>query len=276
MRVADEGTELDRLVQDVQASVKYRDVCADLIRRIGAQELYKRRKFKEAVKSTRNKLHQVAGAYLVTGGHEPYTGWLSALAQAAETGKVEELRQACQQIMSNHTSTRERLPILDTFYTTLLAELAPVHSVLDLACGLNPLAIPWLPLAPGARYYACDIYVRMMAFLHDAMQLMGVPGQAWAGDILQSTPQQEVDVAFLLKIIPCLEQVDKQAGYQLLRAVRARHLVVSFPLHSLGGHSKGMLSNYERHFRELLAAEPWSWRRYEFASELVFVVSKEQ
>ena len=263
---------LDKLVQDVLSSVKYKGVCADLVRSVGSQELTKRRNAKEALKATKNKLHQVGGAYL--DGREDYTAWLSELAAVAQLNDRAELQRTCREIMAHHASTRERLPILDQFYSTILADIAPMHSVLDIACGLNPLAIPWLPLAEDATYYACDIFAPLVDFLNRYLQLLPMRGLIQNRDVIQSCPTQEVDVAFVLKTIPCLEQVDKHAGYHLLRTINAHYLVVSFPIHTLGGRNKGMAAYYKAHFRELVDDAPWDIRTFEFATELVFVVRK--
>jgi 16S rRNA (guanine(1405)-N(7))-methyltransferase len=268
----DDGAALERLVEDVLAGAKYRDICPELVASIGEQELTRRRNFKEAVKATRNRLHQVGGAYFA--GREDYAGWLAELEQAARSSDDAALREACRRVMSHHASTRERLPILDQFYTSLLADLRPIRSVLDIACGLNPLAIPWMPLEDGTEYYACDIYQGMMDFLDRFMALTRMHGHSQTCDVLHSCPDQRIDVAFLLKTIPCLEQIDKQAGSRLLHAINAQYLIVSFPARSLGGRHKGMVANYETHFRTLIAGERWTVARYEFATELVFVVRK--
>src|SRR5450755_4380407 len=220
---------LDKLVNAVLSSTKYKGVSSDLIRGIGSQELAKRRNGKEALKATKNKLHQVGGAYL--DGHEDYTAWLSELAAVTQINDRAELQRTCRNIMAHHASTRERLPILDQFYSTILSDIAPIHSVLDIACGLNPLAIPWLPLTKDATYYACDIYTPLVDFLNRYLQLLPMRGHIQNRDVIQSCPTQEVDVAFVLKTIPCLEQVDKHAGYHLLRTINAHYLVVSFPIH---------------------------------------------
>jgi 16S rRNA (guanine(1405)-N(7))-methyltransferase len=78
----------------------------------------------------------------------------------------------------------------------------------------------------------------------------------------------------LLKTIPCLEQIDKAIGPRLLDQVPAEHLLVSFPAQSLGGRSKGMVQNYEAHFREMLAGKPWRAQRFEFSTELAFLLSR--
>ena len=57
-----------------------------------------------------------------------------------------QVKDFCLERMRGHASTQERLPILEEFFQTTLASIAPVESVLDLACGLNPLALPWMPL----------------------------------------------------------------------------------------------------------------------------------
>ena len=313
-----EATQLEDLVQTVLASPKYRAVSEDLVRNIGRRELTARRGFKEAVKATKNKLHQVAGAYL--DARPPYEKWLKQLAAADQrlttndqrpmtNGEPGDERQettderqrstdnlqsaiynlqsamdhglrtirfqdVCREIMAHHASTRERLGILDSFYATALAGIGPVRSVLDVACGLNPLTIPWMPLAADVTYYACDIYADMIAFLNSYFQVAGIRGQAQVCDLVTAPPSHQVDLALVLKVLPPLEQLDKSAGINLLRALRANHLLVSFPARTLGGRNKGMAESYEDRFRALAREEGWAIERFAFMTELVFLVKR--
>ncbi|MBN1812265.1 MAG: 16S rRNA methyltransferase [Anaerolineae bacterium] len=262
--------DIDALVAAVRKSAKYRRACDDVVCGVGERELAKGRRLKDAIKATKKKLHQVGSAYL-EGGMD-YADWLDDL--RAASGNSEDFRWACARAMGHHSSTRERLDILDEFYVTVLADIPPAHSVLDVACGLNPLAIPWMGLPDGATYYAYDIYEDMVEFLQAFMELTPVRGQALACDVLRSCTKPRVDLALILKSIPCLEQIDKSAGSQLLDAIDAEYLLVSFPVHSLGGWDKGMPANYEAHFRELIAGKGWSVERFEFATELAFLVSR--
>ncbi len=244
------------------------------MRRVGAAELGKRRSLKEAIKATKNKLHQVGGAYL--DGDMRYAAWLDDLRAA---GDPEALRVVCRTVMAHHASTRERLPVLERFFAETLASLAPVRSVIDVACGLNPLAAPWMPLAPGATYTACDIYTDMTAFVGDFLALAGLAGRVSTCDVggpLPDLPSERADVAFVLKTIPCLEQVDKAAGLRLLDAVNAAHVLVSFPVRSLGGYNKGMVEHYEARLAALLAERGWPVTRFEFETELAFLVDKNE
>jgi 16S rRNA (guanine(1405)-N(7))-methyltransferase len=269
---------LDALVAQVLASPKYRAVSPDLARRVGAIELAKAANLKEAIKATKNCLHQVAGAYLES---PRYGAWLTELRAAFAEGEP-AARQALRRVMGRHASTRERLPILDEFYAQTLASLGPFRRVVDLACGLNPLAIPWMPLAEGAEYVACDIYSDLAAFLNSAFALSGpfanVHAHAETRDILSDPPDTaNADLVLLLKAIPCLEQVDRDAGARLFAAIRAPRILVSYPLRTLGGRAVGMERHYDERFHALLArlgGSSWHITRHVFASELAYVVER--
>ncbi|MEJ5201193.1 MAG: hypothetical protein WHV66_03070 [Anaerolineales bacterium] len=262
---------LEQIVREVQKGAAYQDVHPGLIRRVAAQMLQRKRNFREVVKATRNKIYQVGGAYFEQ--DFPYERWKAELATIDPRDKS-RLSAYCRNILQQHASTRERLAILETFYETLFEPLAPVYSVLDLACGLNPLALPWMPLAPEATYLACDIYRDMVSFLNGFLNHLKQNGNVEWWDLLEGSPPYQVQVALLLKVIPCLEQLDKNIVLLLLQSIQAEHIVVSFPAHSLGGRRKGMPENYETHFRNLISQLPWQVKRYEFPSELVFVLNR--
>lgn len=260
--------ELEKLVTAVSRSAKYRHLNPDLIQRIGARELVARRTYKEAVKSTKNKLHQVGGAYFAA--RIDYDAALARLQKTRDDPVA--FRQTCRDLMALHASTRERLPILDGFYRNILADLSPIRSVIDVACGLNPLAWPWMPLAEGASYHAYDIYGDMTGFLQGFFELLGVNGRAQTRDIIGQPPEETADIAFILKTLPCLEQVDKTAAARLLDNLNARYLLISYPARSLGGRRKGMVENYTTHFEKLADGRNWRVRRFEFEMELAFLV----
>src|SRR5919107_5543953 len=104
------------LIQAVQSSQKYAAINEAMIRSIGMRELAARRNLREAIKATKNKLHQVAGAYI--DARLPYDQWLAQLEAATTDDRSlpnsklktqnSELAQACQEIMRHHASTRER------------------------------------------------------------------------------------------------------------------------------------------------------------------------
>ncbi|TAK13005.1 MAG: 16S rRNA methyltransferase [Anaerolineae bacterium] len=257
---------LDDLVAAVMAAPKYANITPALVRRIAAAELAKGRGLKDALKATRNKLHQVGGAYL--GGKMDYASWARRLEDAADE---DALKAECRAMMKTHASSRERLPHLEEFYAVVFGAMGPVTSVLDVACGLNPLALPWMP--PGITYYATDIYTDMTAFCDAFRERLGRAGRVWASDVLGAPPDVAVDAALVLKTLPCLEQVDKEAGSTLLRSLKASRIIVSFPVASLGGRDKGMASNYSTRFEMLAAEESWQVERLDTPGELTYLLN---
>ncbi len=259
---------LQSLVDAVCQASKYANMEPGLIRALAEKELAKGRSSKEALKAVRTKLHQIGGAYQ----EKPidYAHWSDRLDQLPHELAHPFVKQFCREMMIEHASTSERLPSIEHFYTEILAGLPPISSLLDLACGLNPLSLPWLPFAAGAQIYTCDVYSDLSAFLTKFYSHFGLNARAETCDLIAHVPQQPVQLALLLKTIPCLEQVDKSIGQRLLSHINAEILLVSFPVKTLGGRSKGMRQFYDAHFQTLIAGRNWRVSRFEFANELVF------
>ncbi|HVP92644.1 MAG TPA: 16S rRNA methyltransferase [Acidobacteriota bacterium] len=266
-----EKEQIEELVSSVLESSKYRNVCEDLIRNIGRRELSKGQSLKAAVKATKNKLHQIGGAYFIR--KPDYDSWLKKLREAKNSDE-NSFRDTCAEIMSYHQSSRERLKILDQFYTRIFASLPPVQSIMDVACGFNPLSIPWMPLLDGVKYYAYDVYKDLIDFINSFMTICNVRGRAEVREVIRDTPDTKADVAFLLNTIPCLEQIEKWAGLKVLEAINSNFLVVSFPVKSLCGREKNMRKHYETAFSKLTQERNWNIQKIEFITEQVFLIKK--
>lgn len=265
-------SQAEILVKQVIAHPKYQHITDDLISHLSHEALDKGLRGKTAVKYVRNKLHQVGGAYFKQ--QVDYTGAAQTLGNLPKDSQSGPVKDFCYKMMQAHASTAERLPILEDFFHTCLAPIAPVTSVLDLACGLNPLAIPWMPLTEDAQYSACDIYLDMLEWINVFFNHIDLNAIAKPCDLVNTLPVETTQVTFLLKSIPCLEQLDKTIAMRLLDQIHSEHFLVSFPARSLAGREKGMQSFYRDHFLELLSARNWKVHEFVFRTELAFLVSK--
>lgn len=237
---------IQRVVDDLRQSRKYRDVCEQTLVRMAEWALVRYPDVKAACKAARRKLHQVYGAYV---GQVD----VRRIGQALDRLDAENPRPACAEILRGHVSTAERWGILEDVFPVLWREIGRPDSVMDLACGLNPFALPWMGL-DGAAYYACDIDVPLMACAQRFLDAMDIRGKAECRDLLVSLPEQRVDVALLLKTLPCLEQQEKGAGMRVLQGLDAMHIAVSFPARSIGGRDKGMVAHYDGVIRQVAEA----------------------
>lgn len=256
--------EVERVVELVRGSRKYADIDAGLVAALSRSEVTKADTEKEVAKRVKRKLHQLVGAYLDAG--LPFDEWRARLQGAADDG---ERRQVCKELLLQHVSTRERVAELQEIYSVIFAPPTP-PTVLDLACGLNPLGRSFMPLPPETLYLAADVHCGLIEFLNDAFALLGLTGRAFLHDLLVGPPVVAADLVLLLKALPCLEQADRAAGRSLLAGLQAPRIVVSFPTASLGGAKRGMARFYEQRFLEILPPQRFDCVMHAFASELVF------
>jgi len=262
---------IDKLVEEVIKRPKYQHIMLDLILYVGKQELGKRDSYKSALKETLTRLHQVGGAYL--NQKINYSDWLIQFSNLASPSDS-EFKKTCLRMMQLHASTKERVPIIEYLFSESLSQIGPIHSVLDLACGLNPLSIPWMPLVEDCVFYACDIFTDMVDFVNGFINLSKLKGEAFCCNLAESIPAHKVQLALLLKTMPCLEQLDKRIIPQILEKINADHLLVSYPVYSISGKQKGMMSTYKNHFAQLIMDSKWHSQEFVFKSELVYLLSK--
>ena len=274
--------QLERVLETVFAARKYGSVHPGLARAIAAAELDKGRSLKEAVKATKNQLHQSATVYFRQNpDYDETVRQLQAVIGSIDCGRDayahsdnESVRPLLRRIMGAHASTYERLPLLDTIYGQIFQRLPPVNSALDVACGLHPLARPWMPLPPDLAYTAYDIFADQIDFINRFFGVMGYAGVAVQRNALEDMSAPAADIAFLLKTLPCLEQIESGAGRRLLHQIDAPILVVSFPSHSLAGRKKGMADHYAAYFDAITEGSGWQVESLTYPSELVYIVRK--
>lgn len=264
--------QLEKMVKQVQDGAKYRSIHLDLIENIARNELKKGRSWKITVKAIRNKLHQVGSAYQPQGiDYERLHSEMKSLPQDIHN---QEVRRYLIQTMGNHASTRERLQILDQFYLETLSSLSPIESILDVACGLNPLALAWMPVPSSVQLTVCDIYVDQIEYLNAYFEHFNINGKAYCCDLTQQVPQEKAQIGLVLKTIPCLEQIDKNIGAKILQELPCQNLLVSFPAVSLSGKKKGMRQFYSEHFQTLLHNTGWNVSTFSFPNEQAFLIKK--
>jgi 16S rRNA (guanine(1405)-N(7))-methyltransferase len=263
-------SELEQVVVAVTSSKKYHTVCADTVRRIAEREVANQGNEKAAIKATKRRLHQVYGAFERA---VDYDALYRRMEVAYGTGLEHRIKAACRQLLDLHSSTRERLPILDRFYPAIFGVTGRPGSILDLGCGLNPVSLPWMGLSEGSRYIALDIDHERIRFLNWFLCLAGLDPLARCQDIMVHPPEEIADVALLLKMSPSLERQEPGATLDLIEHLRAPYVVVSFAVKSLGGREKGMVEHYQEQFLGWLHHRRWSAEKLVFESELVFVVS---
>ena len=159
-------------------------------------------------------------------------------------------QQDVDHILSEHVSTRERLGSIDEFHEYLLPHYRQARTVIDIGCGVYPLAFPFAGcdvehyLALDRDRAAIDAIgsfssTRNYSFLHaDLFDL------AKAKELPASPrPERFYDLAIMLKLVPVVaRQLPNKLS--LLHRAPAKKMIVS-------GARKSMTKNIEIERREL-------------------------
>ncbi len=225
--MADDG--LDVLVERVLAGSKYRGLDPAFVRRVLAEVRPTLRSDAEAVKVAKRRLHQAFGAF--TAGRP-----VAALDRAADALAADPHdRDALVAAMRAHVSSAERVGHLDEYAALLAGWVGRPASVIDLGCGLGPLATPWLDLAEGCRYWCCDVDHGLVDGLRALAPHLPVDLTVEPVDLVARTVPEPADVALALKVVTTLDQQRSGRSVEVLAALRCADVVVSVPRQSLGG-----------------------------------------
>jgi len=247
-----------KVLEEIQNSKKYSGLYMPLLQRICEEEYPKYTNHKEAIKSIKDTLHGMFGAYLSVDIFKK----ASKLLDATETEKILLL----------HASTKERYKYLADFYKFIFDITGQVESILDIGCGFNPFTLPYYPSLP-AKYYALDIDNRIAELNNRYFAHYRLPLLASCLDAVIETPKDSVDVAFLFKLLPLIDRQSKGRAINLLKGINTKHIVVTYPTKSLTGKKKGMTTFYAAAFEEIINGNFKILAKEIIGDELIYIIS---
>lgn len=140
--------QIDEVLAAILAAPKYRAIHPALVYTLAARELAARRSVKAAIKATKNKLHQIAGAYVEQ--RIDIAGWVRQLqthdvprlATASEKALIQaalanphgahlgaSFIRASLDLMVRHASTRERFANCAAFFMPKSSPISPLSGL---------------------------------------------------------------------------------------------------------------------------------------------------
>ncbi len=270
---------IEAVVTAVKQSAKYGDTNEATIRELAAEAVRQHKKTRPAIKAVRARLHSIMAPYL---GDPDYAVEAARLDAAFAAGDDTAVATICLDCLDAHLSTRERLPIMAEFYARIFAITGQPDVLMDIACGLNPLAWRWMgwPVDSSLRqgeqaiqFYAYDIHEPRVAFINHYLRLEGLAPLARVQDVAMQFPQETADVALFLKEMPRFERNYGGRGRPLLEALNAKYLVISYPAVSTHG-GRNLTNRYREFMVQIIQGYDWPVTELLFAGELVFVIEK--
>ena len=266
--------ELEGWIGELRDGRKYRTLALpdSTLKDLILSELPRRKSKAEVMQVVRKKLHNLVAPYL---GDPDYLQAELDLQKAFQQDARDEVRQICLGLLAGHASTRERIPVMEEFYRQLFAFTGKPQVILDLACGLNPFAIPWMGLEDGVQYHAFDIHQPRVELINRFMQGWGLEPLACQQDILVEPPQIRADIAFFFKEAHRFEQRQRGCNRAFWQALNVKYLLVSLPTRNLTGQHS-LLDRQRSLVSNTLNGLNWKVEEFIFQDEMVFCIQPGQ
>lgn len=257
----------NEIADEILGSKKYADIDRNVVERISAGVIPKYKSRKNIIKAIKKELHIIHESFLQDDCHVRAEKMIRNYSGDA----MKKDKEFAIRLLSLHSSTKERLGQAEEIYDYISKFIEADDKVIDLGCGFNPLAIPYLAVMPS-DYTAYDINAETIQTLNDFFSICGLPYRADICDAAIDEPDIHADVVLMLKLFPLLERQKKGRGFELIRTLNARKFIISFPLKSASGKEKGMEAYYSNYFEDGLPSEFSIVDRQMFYNEMFYIL----
>ncbi|MDO8564149.1 MAG: hypothetical protein Q7R87_04020 [Nanoarchaeota archaeon] len=206
---------------------------------------------KLVIKEVRSNLRRLSGRFQNTS---------SLQQELLESGKIEDL-------LKTHSSAEERI----ADYPFLKGKISPLHikSILDLGCGLNPIALA----SKGIKYYATDINQNDLDLVKEYFNMNNISGEAFLYDLRNlNSPLPKADLCLILKVFDVLEERGHKLAEKIIKFIQCKYLLVSFSTKTLSG--KPMNHPQRGWIEQLLKRLNYSYESFKTKNEIFYLIKK--
>lgn len=211
---------------------------------------FRSREFKEFLKRIRKRLHDIYGVFSLGDKWKLLNG-------LKKNPSLENHRK----ILRLHRSTKERLDCYEEIYR----KIGKIDSLLDLGCGLNPFSYPWMNVK---KYIASELSKEDCEFIKEYFKIMNINGKVVKYNLLENNKYLEADVCFLFKLLDSLEELEKGISEKLLRRLKCKKIIVSFPTKTLSG--KKLNKRRLKWFENLIK----NYEIFEIENEIFYIIER--
>ncbi len=172
------------------------------------------------------------------------------------------------ELLKTHSSTAERLD----FYPKLreLIKNLNVSSILDLGCGLNPIALA----EPKYFYYASDIREDELSIIKDFFSKNNIKGEVFTYDLrkIKEGELPNAGLCILFKVLDVIEKKTHKLTNKILEIINSKYFLVSFATKKLSG--KSMHFPERKWFEHILERKSYKFDKFNSNNEIFYLFYK--
>lgn len=185
-------------------------------------------------------------------------------------GSFQQVDKDMDNPLLSHASTRERLE----FYPALRQKLnaIQVNSILDLGCGINPLALA----TTSVKYHAYDINENDLSKVQDFFDKNNISGTTKVLDLrnVSNIDFPEADLCLMFKVLDVIDEKNHKKSEELIRKIKSRYLLISFSTKTLSG---APMRHPQRGWIErLLTRLGFTFESFSSKNEIFYLAAKER
>lgn len=170
-------------------------------------------------------------------------------------------------LLRTHSSTRERMD----FYPEIkkMIQKLSIKSILDLGCGLNPIALA----SSGIIYHAADIKSSELELVKEYFKVNNINGSIFLQDLRKiNSDLPEADLCLMLKVLDVIEKNGHKLAEQIIRHIKSKYLLISFSTKTLSG--KSMKHPQRGWIERLLGRLGFSYKTFSSKNEIFYLAEK--
>mgnify|MGYP001613050055 CR=1 FL=1 len=174
-------------------------------------------------------------------------------------------RDNSDELLKTHSSTSERLD----FYPSLKKIISDlkIKSILDLGCGLNPLALS----QKNIEYLASDINEKELSIIQEYFKKNNINGKTFVYDLRNiSNDLPKTDLTILFKVLDVVSKNDRKLSEKIILNISSRYLLVSFSIKKISG--KPMNFPERRWFEKILLRNKLRYKKFYSENEVYYLI----
>ncbi len=235
------------LIPEIKRKKELSGIPDEIVKEILEKEIKKgtpkgEKDIKIIIKRTREKLRDYVGRFTLSKGPSPDD----------------------PDILKAHKSTKERLD----FYPELKRIISSFHprSILDLGCGLNPIALA----SNDIEYHASDIDSTALNIVSEYFKKHKIRGSVKNQDI-RNMDFPQADLCLIFKVFDILKLPHSKVN-DILSRIKSKDIIVSFPTITLSG--KPMKNKRRFWFEDIIKSLGYDFKTVSSRNELFYIIEK--
>ncbi len=245
---------MENIISEIKRKKELSGIPDDVVARVlekylqNKQAIRGRKDIKIIIKSARKDLRNYVGRFTISGDYS------SLIGEGKET-----------EVLNEHKSTKERMDFYPKI-KEITFSLNP-QSILDLGCGLNPIALA----RQGIKYYALDIDDSALALVSLYFKKHKIPGNVSNQDIRNNMDFPKADVCLIFKVFDILKLSHKKVS-GMLSKIDSKKIIASFSTVTLSG--KPMKNKRRFWFEKILSSSGLRYSAFSSKNELFYLIDK--